>query len=145
MTYQFSLRKALPCDEPFLLELRKLTMTEHLQRVAEPSDDEAHYGRVRAYYEDAQIICNADEAIGLLKLTRAGSKWYLHQIQVMPGYQSKGIGRLVLGTVLAEAASAGVAVSLSVLHGNPARRLYERLGFVSIAESSTEAKLLWRP
>lgn len=36
--------------------------------------------------------------------------------------------------VLREAGQAGVAVELSVLKVNPARRLYERLGFVQVSE-----------
>jgi hypothetical protein len=56
MNQQINLRAASQDDEPFLLQLRKLTMTEHLERVAIPVDDEAHYQRIRSNFEDAQII-----------------------------------------------------------------------------------------
>ncbi len=56
-----------------------------------------------------------------------------------------GIGEAVLRLVLAEAEEANVAVSLSVMHHNPARRLYERLGFEYAGETPSDVKLLWRP
>jgi hypothetical protein len=42
----FTLRPALDTDEAFLFELRKATMTEHLARVGEPSDDTEHRARL---------------------------------------------------------------------------------------------------
>lgn len=118
-------------------------MTEHLQRVAEPTDDDSHYQRVCAGFQDAKIICDDSESIGLVKLSRTTSEWHLHQIQVLPDRQRKGIGTHVLNEVLIRAGREGVSVTLSVLHGNPARNLYERLGFRVVSETSTNAKLTW--
>lgn len=142
------LRPASPSDLPFLLALRRLTMTEHLQRVGAPTDDEAHHRRIGAHFEDAMIVCEGMRAdanpIGLLKVTRAAAEWHVHQIQIHPSRQGQGIGEAVLRELLAEAARAHVPVSLSVLHGNPARRLYERLGFSVVSETETSASLIWR-
>ncbi|MGU7783996.1 GNAT family N-acetyltransferase [Burkholderia sp. PU8-34] len=143
MSQNITLRAASPADLPFLLRLRKLTMTEHLQRVAMPTDDDTHWQRIGSHFEDAKVICAGTESIGLLKLSRTGSEWHLHQVQVMPAYQGRGIGNGVLHAVLAEATREGASVSLSVLHGNPARCLYERLGFRLVAETSVDAKLVW--
>ncbi|WP_199545253.1 GNAT family N-acetyltransferase [Paraburkholderia kururiensis] len=145
MNQKITLRAASQLDVPFLLRLRKLTMTEHLQRVAVATDDETHYQRIRANFEDARVICEGTEAIGLLKLNRASDEWHLHQIQILPGHQGKGIGKMVLREVLAEARREGVPVSLSVLRGNPARRLYEELGFRLVTETSIDATLIWHP
>jgi ribosomal protein S18 acetylase RimI-like enzyme len=123
------LRAATPDDEPFLIELRKLTMTEHLERMGEPTDETSHRLRMRSNFDIAQIICCGAERIGLVKLVRSETGWYLQQIQVLPGYQRRGIGSGVIRAVLAEAHEAGATVSLSVLRGNPALHLYERLGF----------------
>ncbi|WGS47683.1 GNAT family N-acetyltransferase (plasmid) [Burkholderia sp. JSH-S8] len=138
-------RAATPADMPFLLSLRKLTMTEHLQRAAMPTDDDAHYQRIASHFEDARILYDGEVRIGLLKLSRTGDAWHLHQIQILPRHQGNGIGKAVLSRVLDEARRAGATVSLSVLHGNPARRLYERLGFECVTETSRDAELVWRP
>ncbi|WP_423382401.1 GNAT family N-acetyltransferase [Burkholderia sp. LMG 32019] len=138
------LRPASTTDLPFLLTLRQLTMTEHLQRAGVPSDDAAHDRRIRANFDDAMIVCKDDEAIGLLKVTRATDEWHVHQIQILPAHQGRGIGEAVLNALLADAARARVPVSLSVLHGNPARRLYERLGFRVESQTDTSASMIRR-
>ncbi|BAX63150.1 GNAT family N-acetyltransferase [Burkholderia stabilis] len=144
MTPAINLRTASPADLPFLLTLRQLTMSEHLQRVGAPADDEAHDRRIRAHFDDAMIVCEGATAIGLLKVTRAAGEWHVHQIQILPARQGQGIGEAVLRELLADAARANVPVSLSVLHGNPARRLYERLGFRIESETETSASMIWR-
>ncbi|KVH07122.1 GNAT family N-acetyltransferase [Burkholderia sp. BCCIQ04A] len=138
------LRAASREDLPFLLTLRRLTMTEHLQRVGAPTDDEAHDRRIRANFDDAMIVCEGADAIGLLKVTRAAGEWHVHQIQILPACQGRGIGAAVLNALLTDAARERVSVSLSVLHGNPARRLYERLGFRVVSETDTSANMIRR-
>ncbi|NHV26831.1 N-acetyltransferase [Burkholderia sp. D-99] len=144
MTHAFRLRPASAADLPFLLTLRQLTMTEHLQRAGVPSDDAAHDQRIRANFDDAMIVCKDDEAIGLLKVTRATDEWHVHQIQILPDHQGRGIGEAVLNALLTDAARKRVPVSLSVLRGNPARRLYERLGFRVESQTDTSASMIWR-
>ncbi|MCA8241882.1 GNAT family N-acetyltransferase [Burkholderia sp. AU32262] len=138
------LRAASREDLPFLLTLRRLTMTEHLQRVGAPTDDDAHDRRIRANFDDAMIVCEGADAIGLLKVTRAAGEWHVHQIQILPACQGRGIGAAVLNALLTDAARERVSVSLSVLHGNPARRLYERLGFRVVSETDTSANMIRR-
>jgi GNAT superfamily N-acetyltransferase len=49
---------------------------------------------------------------------------------VLPGYRGAGLGTVLLEAALGEARRRSLgALSLSVEEGNPARRLYERLGF----------------
>ncbi|MFC0399886.1 GNAT family N-acetyltransferase [Paraburkholderia rhizosphaerae] len=139
------LRAATRDDEVFLLELRKLTMTEHLVRAGEPVDDESHRLRMLANFETARIICCDAQRIGLIKLIRSEDDWRLQQIQILPGYQGRGIGGGVIRAVLAEAREAGVTVSLRVLRRNPAMRLYERLGFQITAESDIDFKMTCKP
>ncbi|MCC9648213.1 GNAT family N-acetyltransferase [Rubrivivax sp. JA1029] len=55
-------------------------------------------------------------------------------MQLLPAYRRAGIGSRLIAEVLAEARDQGARVSLSVLKSNPARSLYERLGFTVTAE-----------
>lgn len=120
-------------------------MTEYLQIAGLPFNDEAHYQRILSNFEDAKIICEGRAMVGHLKLCRTSHDWHLHQIQILPAYQRRGIGEVVLMAVLAAAEREGVPVSLTVLHRNPARRLYERLGFKLTTETSIDAAMIWRP
>ena len=135
------LRPATREDEAFLLALRKQTMTEHLSRAGLDLDDEHHRQRLLAHYADACVICVADEAIGLCKAYRSDSAWVLMQIQVAPAWQGRGVGADIITALIAQARQEGLPVSLSVLKGNPAKRLYERLGFREFAQSEHEYEL----
>lgn len=53
---------------------------------------------------------------------------------VLPGYRGAGLGAALVEAAVEEARQRSLdAVSLSVEVGNPARRLYERLGFAPVA------------
>jgi GNAT superfamily N-acetyltransferase len=55
---------------------------------------------------------------------------------VLPGYRNGGLGTALIGASVDEARRRSLgALSLSVEEGNPARRLYERLGFVPAASA----------
>jgi ribosomal protein S18 acetylase RimI-like enzyme len=55
---------------------------------------------------------------------------------VLPAYRGQGAGTQLLAELLRMAAAHYAAVSLSVWKVNPARRLYERLGFVTVKEDT---------
>ena len=133
-----SLRPAELADEAFLLSLRHQTMTEHLKRVGEPTTPEAHRERMRHRFRDLRIVLLDGEAIGMVKVYRAPDAWVLHQVQILPSRQGSGVGRWVVEGVMADATEAGLPVRLSVLDGNPARRLYERLGFRAVGRDGNE-------
>ena len=50
-------------------------------------------------------------------------------IGVRPHGRGQGIGRMLLDALMAEAVRRGVGLCLNVRHDNPARHLYERIGF----------------
>lgn len=56
-------------------------------------------------------------------------------IGVKPRLQGQGVGGKLLHALIAEAAGRGVGLCLNVRHDNPARRLYERLGFCLVPGS----------
>jgi ribosomal protein S18 acetylase RimI-like enzyme len=56
-------------------------------------------------------------------------------IAVAPQLRGRGVGGVLLRALCAEAAGRGVGLCLNVRHDNPARRLYERIGFRLVAGS----------
>jgi catechol 2,3-dioxygenase-like lactoylglutathione lyase family enzyme/ribosomal protein S18 acetylase RimI-like enzyme len=122
-------RPARPSDIPFLLALRERTMRPHLERAGMAWEHDAQLARVTTQFEHAAIIMIDGVDAGLLKLDKSRMPWELVQIQMDPAFQRKGHGEAIVRTVLDDAKRAGSAVRLGVLKANPARRLYERLGF----------------
>jgi ribosomal protein S18 acetylase RimI-like enzyme len=131
----WSLRPATTADLPFLLELRLATMTPHFERQGRSPTVVEHRQRVEHWLDVAQVIeCDGQRA-GVLKLVREDREWTLEQVQLVPSLQGQGLGAALLAEVVAQAQAAGASLTLHVLKGNPARRLYVRLGFEDCAES----------
>jgi ribosomal protein S18 acetylase RimI-like enzyme len=139
-----SLRPANDADVPFLLALREQTMTAHqLASGLQPSGLEREQ-RVRYRYECAQIVEREGRAAGLFKVARDGLDWQLIQIQLAPELQGQGVGEALIRALIAEALGAGASLRLNVLHQNPARHLYERLGFVVVNDGEHEYEMRLR-
>jgi ribosomal protein S18 acetylase RimI-like enzyme len=129
-----SFRAATPEDVPFLVALRHQTMVPHqVASGAVPSEAEVT-NRVLVRYESAQIVLIEGQPVGLLKAPRDGLQWEVLQVQLSSQWQGQGLGTLLLQRIIGEAQSAGATLRLSVLKANPARRLYERLGFAIVEE-----------
>jgi len=65
-------------------------------------------------------------------------------IAVLPEYRGQGVGTALLRRYLAEAERLYPAVSLSVSPNNPAKRLYERLGFKQVTVRTGHPVMLRR-
>lgn len=64
-------------------------------------------------------------------------------IAVVDGHRGRGVGTALLAAVHARARAEGIdRISLSVDHDNPARRLYERLGYVALAEREDDDRMV---
>lgn len=133
-----TLRSAVESDLPYLLALRRETMDAHLATAGLPHDDEAHMARILYHFEDARIVMLDGAAAGLLKAYRDDDAWYVVQVQVAAPYRGQGLGERLLLSVLRQADAAGLPTRLDVLRANPARRLYERLGFRIVDDQGTQ-------
>ncbi|MFT4197929.1 MAG: GNAT family N-acetyltransferase [Pseudoxanthomonas sp.] len=113
-------------------------MDEHLIASDADTSEAHHVERLRYHFDCAQILMDRDRPVGLLKVKRGTAEWEIIQIQLSPQLQGKGAGRAILQGVIDEATSAGARLRLSVLKANPAKRLYEKLGFVAVGETAHE-------
>ncbi|WP_346189033.1 GNAT family N-acetyltransferase [Rubritalea halochordaticola] len=92
--------------------------------------------KFREYFapESSSIIQEGGEDIGLLVVVEREDGFYIRDILLKPEWQGRGIGSHLLRQVLAKADRKGWQVRLRVLKGNPAIRLYHRLGFTEEEE-----------
>ena len=84
--------------------------------------------------DEARIITYAGDDVGWLQTKPAEDAVFLASIYLDAPFHGRGIGTQVMQSLIDEARREGKAVTLDVVKINPARRLYERLGFRTTGE-----------
>ena len=82
--------------------------------------------------------------VGELLLYRTNQEIRIVDICISNEYRQQGMGTQVLSELQREAATTGSAITLSVDHENPARKLYERLGFHETGSNALQAEMRWQ-
>ncbi len=85
--------------------------------------------RQRWVVAEVRIITRDGTALGWLQTAAEADALFLKQLFVEVRHQRQGVGTEVMRRLIDEAANAGRAVTLGVVKTNPAKRLYDRLGF----------------
>ena len=143
-------------DLPFIAALFASTRADEVAMTGWPPELQqaflaqqhgAQHLHYRKYYPHAEwlIVERGGEAIGRLYLDPSGAQQLLIDISLVPWLRGQGIGGAILADVLDAAAAAGQSVSLHVERHNPARRLYERLGFVEVEDTGVYLRMEWSP
>jgi GNAT superfamily N-acetyltransferase len=112
--------------------------------------------RVQAHAQDADYRMRWPEAeflvvtvdgqdAGRLYRVCSGRELRLMDIALLPEWRGRGIGTTLIEGLVDEARSDGRLLSLHVEHGSPARRLYDRLGFVAAGQSEVHVRMELRP
>ena len=143
---KISLRPATESDYDYLWWLHGATMRTYVAAIW--GWDEAVQ---RQYFEERfdpariEIIESAGQAVGYISVERQREFIFLSAIEVAPKAQSRGIGTRLIRDLQDEAERQGIPLRLRVLQGNPARRLYERIGFAATEETETHIMMNWLP
>lgn len=143
---KITLRSAQEADLVYLLELRRLTMDEYLLQDGVDTSDEEHLFRIKYNFEDAKIILVNNIKAGLFKASyiAQSKQWYIYQVQIHPEFQGNGIGGELIKGLCMEALKQGCTVGLSVLKSNPAKTLYDRLGFTVVDSNCSEYEMVYK-
>jgi ribosomal protein S18 acetylase RimI-like enzyme len=148
------LRPATEADRDFLLELYAGTREAELAQVAwedevkrafvehQFSAQDHHY---RSNYPGATLdVIEVDgERAGRLYVHRGEEDIRIMDIAIAPAFRGRGIGTALIQDLMAEAGSSGRSLSIHVEMENPARSLYERLGFVPAGEHGVYVLMRW--
>jgi RimJ/RimL family protein N-acetyltransferase len=134
------LRPVEEADRAFLVELYASAREPELAHV--PWDDatrrafieqqfSAQDGHYRQNYPGATLdVIEVDgESAGRLYVHRGPNDIRIMDIALAPAFRGRGIGTELLRALMAQAQESGRKLSIHVEMNNPARKLYERLGF----------------
>ncbi|MGO4109343.1 GNAT family N-acetyltransferase [Paenibacillus sp. YAF4_2] len=91
-----------------------------------------------------QVIMHEGKKIGRMIVSRNHSI-HLIDISLLTAYRNKGLGTAAMAGLQQEATLTGLPLKLSVLGNNPAKLLYERLGFKTIGEAFPYISMSWEP
>lgn len=148
-------RAMTDADLPFTAALYASTREQELARTNWPDDerrrflDQQHAAQHHHYSThypgiDMLILEQGGAAIGRLYLVEWPDEYRVVDIAVAAPARGRGIGRAVIEDVQRAAEARGKGVSIHVEKQNPARRLYERLGFVLAEDKGLYDLLKWR-
>jgi ribosomal protein S18 acetylase RimI-like enzyme len=156
MTEPLHLRPQTDADRPFLAAL--YTSTRAQEMAAVPWTDEqkqdfcqwqfdsqsSHYAENYAQ-ADFLIIEQGGTAIGRLYIDRGPMEIEIVDIALLPQYRGSGLGAGLLRDILREGEESGKPVTIYVEHFNPARHLYDRLGFQHVDTNGVYHLMKWTP
>ena len=151
--YEITWRPERPEDQAFCFALYCSTRTEEVESWGWPPEMRQSFlalqfraqGGYRNQYPgaDFEIILHQNKPVGRFVLNRAPEEFRLVDLALLPEYRNHGWGGFLLRRFQAEAGAAGKPLRLSVLKGNRAARLYERLGFRSAGGTEIYDELVW--
>lgn len=143
-------RRLAPADEPFLWDMLYLAI--HVPEGNPlPPRDIIHAPELARYVDgwgrpgdDGFVALDGDKPVGAvwIRLLTGENKGYGYvdddtpelSIAILPEYRGQGIGRELMNRMLAFTLPVYKGVCLSISRDNPAVRLYESCGFITVAE-----------
>jgi ribosomal protein S18 acetylase RimI-like enzyme len=154
---EVALRAVETGDEAFLLgvyaasradEMALVDWDETQKMAFLRSQFEAQTAQYHARFPDAEysIILYRERPVGRFWIGRTPEQIRLLDIAILPEFQNRGIGAVLLKTLLAESEAAGVPLRHMVFKMNTAAlRFYERFGFSPIEDVGAYIHMERRP
>ena len=137
MSLAFSLRDLRDGESDSLLELHQASMGGYMELTWGPWDETLQRSFWAERLERGLLrVIEVDAAtVGLLEVARGPDTIEVVNLELAPEFQGARLGTAILVGIQQEAADRGVDMALQVLKVNPARRLYERLGFTRFGDN----------
>lgn len=134
---RYQIRPAEQEDEPFLYACYKQTMREYIEKTWGWNEEfqRASFAE-HLPWPRFQIITIGPIPAGGAFVSDSSPCIDLEMIIIDPRFQRMGIGAHFIGNLLRRAHKERRLVRLRVLKVNPARALYQRLGFVEVGEDA---------
>ncbi|MFG2947200.1 GNAT family N-acetyltransferase [Streptomyces adustus] len=141
----WELRPATEADVEIIAELRADVMRPDLERLGRYDEHRVRQRLRDSFSTRYTSVVMADGAfVGCVTVRPRGDGLWLEHFYLAPRHQGRGLGSAVLRAVLGRTDVQGMTVGLNVLQGSPARRLYERHGFVVESQDPVDVFMVRR-
>jgi ribosomal protein S18 acetylase RimI-like enzyme len=102
--------------------------------------------RFRQGYRQSQVqvICVGERDFGWIQVAEFVDRLHLRQLHLIAPFRGAGIGTRLIEDLLRRAAAQKKPVTLDVIHGNPAKSLYLRLGFKQYGRDADKIQMIRR-
>jgi GNAT superfamily N-acetyltransferase len=151
-----AVRPATDDDRDLLLRVYASTRADELDLVDWPAATKRSFVEIQFAAQDAHyreryqgatfdLVVVRGRPCGRMYVDRRPTGIRLVDIALLPERRNAGVGSLLLRRLMDEAAGSGRTLSLHVEIGNPAHRLYTRLGFVPVAHDGIRLRMEWTP
>ncbi|MBN1356669.1 GNAT family N-acetyltransferase [bacterium] len=139
-------RSAGKKDLDFLWNLKKQAMKTVVEKIY-GWDDIFQYNLFIRGFRPAviRIVQHDGRDIGMVEMMERPFDLFLSRIEILPEFQNRGIGTIVLNSLKAKSEITGKPLRLHVFKVNPAIRLYEKLGFSMESETDTHYQMIFSP
>ena len=141
----FTARPYEPGDYEFVYQLKKLCYHDYVEALWGWNEDDQRARFDRFMNEDGDgermyLLLRDGQTIGMTNYEFSGADTLdICNICLLPDCRGKGVGTALLGQYIAQ--STRPVLTLQVYKSNPARRLYERLGFRTYEETDTHYRM----
>jgi ribosomal protein S18 acetylase RimI-like enzyme len=142
---QLALRPSSLEDIDALFAIHRAAMREYVSQAYGPWDDawQAQFFRDHFDIDVRKVILFDGAMAGFFDVIDRGDELFVSELVIEPLYQRRGIGSELLRRTQAAAARRALPVRLQVLRVNPAKALYERLGFEVYGELEHHWQMEW--
>ncbi len=155
-TTEVTLRPATGVDRELLLAIYGATRTEELDQVEWAPGQREWFLQMQFDAQDREYRrANPDGRFDVIEVDgRPAGRLYVDRrpgdlrivdIALLPEFRGRGVGAGLIAGLQREATAEGRIVSIHVEAHNPAARLYERLGFVVVADLGVYRRMEWTP
>jgi ribosomal protein S18 acetylase RimI-like enzyme len=139
----YQLRPVEASDSAALYNLHRATMGTYIEDVYGTWNEDVQKAFHEAWMEHkrAQVVEVSGHLVGIVDIEWREDDLHLARIEISPKLQNLGLGAEIIEGLIDLAASRERAVALDVFDVNPARHLYERLGFEPIGVSGRKVHM----